>query len=471
MLALVVLPFGCRPDAGTAVPEGPPAAAWTVDEPTPTTPTEPPPGEPGEPAEPPPVYRFAWGHTTGDWNAAVAVAPAGWVVSASGRTLRVHASDDGRVLETARICSLADNGVAITSDTEGIVVCDDGEIRALAFPGLAQRPVAKIGGELEVVGWGGGLVAAGARNGRVYVVDTRTWTALEGFSVPHEVEGVAVAPDGRWVAAGDDEGDTVVWDVATKTMRTLASTDRRPTAMAASPDGTRLFVQDGSFEARVYALSDATIVAAHECGSWLTGARWLSPELVAATGSNGMVLYATGRPEGQPLVDPDAERHASYEWLGASPDGAIVCGGDRDGRISCFSTASMPASTYAPAPAVAEHTGPARGDAGGGEPAAAAGPLLQGSIASRKGKRLTITPAGAELPAVGTKGELSRRFERQLGRMTMSGWMSIATVEVTRASPTAVELQILEETANVTVNGRKQNQFKAGFEVKLEPGS
>lgn len=415
---------------------------------------------------PAPVHAFAWGNTTGDWNSAVAVAASGWVLSAGGGMLRVHASDDGRVLESARVCYPANNGLALLSETRGVVVCKSGEIKALTLPGLKHETVATVGGDgVSLVGWGGGLLATGDRKSEVHVLDTATWKENDAFTVPHEIEGVAVAPDGRWVAVGDREGGTSIREQASKSTRELVRTDRRPTAMAAAPDGGRLFVQDGSFEARIYDVASGAVIESYECGSWLTGARWLGPDTIAATGSDGFVLYTKGAAKARALLDPDAARHASYEWLGASPDGEIVCGGDRGGRVSCFSTQPMPASTYEPAPVVAGAPDP--GKAAGAE--AEAAPLLEGTIVSHEGKRLEVTATSATLPAVGTKGSLSRRFERTLGRMTMSGWMGIAKVEVMKVSGPKVVLKILEETSNVKINGRKQDQFARGFEVKLEP--
>ncbi|MEM7153559.1 MAG: WD40 repeat domain-containing protein [Myxococcota bacterium] len=417
-------------------------------------------------APPPrPTFAFAWGQDTDDWNNAIAVAPSGWVLSAGRNNLRVLASDDGRILQSARTCYVADNGLRIVSDTEGLILCGSGEIRTLEFPTLAQKVVGKVGSrDIEVVGWGRSLVALGSRKGAVHIVDTKTLKEVDSFTVPDEVEGVAVAPDDRWVAAGEEEGGTFIHDMATKATRELVRTDRRPTAMAASPDGTRLFVQDGSFEARIYDVGSGEVVGTHGCGSWLTGATWLAPDLIAATGSDGFVLYSAGEKEGKSLDDPKAEKYRTGEWLGASADNTIACAGDRDGRISCFSTAAMPASTYVPAVAEA-------GDdpAAGGDPAAV-GPLLEGTIESRKGKTVRVRASSDARPAVGTKGSMSRHFERQMGRMTMSGWMGIATVEVTKVSGKTVTLKILEETSNVVINGRKQNQFKKGFQVKVEPG-
>lgn len=420
----------------------------------------------------PEVYRLGWGVATGEWNSAVAVAPAGWVVSGGSRRLSVHASDDGRQLEATQTCSIADNGVAVFSDTAGALVCSDGEIRALTFPGLASIAVADLGSRIETVGWSAGHLVAGDNKGLVTVLDVRTWKTIDSFTMAEEIESAAIAPDGSWAAAGDNSGVIVVRDLGAKTSRELAKGSSRPTAMQASPDGKHVFVENGSFEARVYDVGSGAVTDAFKAGSWLSGARWLSPDLIAATGSDGVLLYPKGAAKGERLVDPSAREYRTGEWLGASVDGSTVCAGDRDGWLSCFSTRPMPASTYEPAPIVAQaDTAPA--DVGGA-PAAAEEPSAPtveflGVIKSRKGKVLRVGTSGGALPAVGTKGSLSRKFERTMGRMTMSGWMGIAEVKVTAVKGDVIELKILKETANVVINGRKQKQFKSGFEVRLEP--
>ena len=45
------------------------------------------------------------------------------LVGGAYEELAVHASDDGRVLETAETCALVDEGLAVFSDTEGAVMC------------------------------------------------------------------------------------------------------------------------------------------------------------------------------------------------------------------------------------------------------------------------------------------------------------------------------------------------------------
>ena len=374
------------------------------------------------------------------------------------------ASDDGRILQSARSCYAADNGLRVVSETKGLLVCGNGEIRSLEFPTLAQKVVGKIDERIEVVGWGTNLVALGSDKGTVHVVDTESLKTVDSFTMPHDAEGVAVALDDSWVAGGDEEGGTFIHDVATKATRELVRTDRRPTAMSASPDGTRLFVQDGSFEARIYDIGSGEVVGSHECGSWLTGSQWLAPDLIAATGSDGFVLYSAGERDGKKLTDPNADKYNTGEWLGVSANKAAICAGDRDGRISCFSTEAMPASTYEPAAAA-----PGEDPSAGGDPAAV-GPLLEGVIESRKGKVVRVRASSDARPAVGTTGSMSRHFERKMGRMTMTGWMGIAKVKVTKVSGKIVTLKILEETSNVVINGRKQNQFKKGFVVKVEPG-
>lgn len=469
--ALLLAPLACEKNDGpaTVAPEpSEPVATADVDSPTPEA-------EPS--AEEPPAelgtHEFVWGNSEGEWNSGVAIAPSGWVLAAGHRKISVHASDDGRVLESAEPCSVADNGVWLASDERGAIACRDGQVVELVLPGLGLRGVGNVGGTIEEVAWSKGVAAFGRDDGQVVVVDTTAWKPMAQFSVPGEVEAVAISRDGQQIAASVDEQGIFVFSRGRDGGTTqLTKDDTRPDALAFSPDGTLLIAQDGSFEARVYEVATGKIVDLHKCGSWLTGAVWLDDTTVAVSGSDGFLVYRHGERNGEPLVDPEAREYRTGVWLDATPDGATVCGGDRDGRLSCFSTGPMPASTYKPAPppaktATAPLDGPPREKAD--PPSSPATESVYGTIKGRKGKnvRVEVTKAMV-LPDTGVTGTLSRKFERKLGRMSMEGWMEIARVKVVAVKGKTVTLQILEETANVVINGKKQQQFKSGFEVHFE---
>ena len=108
------------------------------------------------------------------------------------------------------------------------------------------------------------------------------------------------------------------------------------------------------------------------------------------------------------------------------------------------------------------------------EPAKPASPTstggeVEGTIASRNGSVLVVTPAaGAKSPAAGAKGNLFRFFEQQLGPFNTTGWLGIADVTVKGAKAGRLELTIDAEKSEIVVNGKKVNHFEAGNRVKLE---
>lgn len=93
---------------------------------------------------------------------------------------------------------------------------------------------------------------------------------------------------------------------------------------------------------------------------------------------------------------------------------------------------------------------------------------VQGSIVSRKGKKVIIETDETYLPEEGAKGTLSKYFEKQVGPFATSGWLGIAEVTVKKVADGKLHLQIDEELSKMVVNGKKVNHFKKGNTVKLE---
>ena len=93
---------------------------------------------------------------------------------------------------------------------------------------------------------------------------------------------------------------------------------------------------------------------------------------------------------------------------------------------------------------------------------------LEGSIVSRKGKKVIIESDHPDPPAAGAKGSLSKYFEKQVGPFATSGWLGIAEVTVTKSAGGKIHLKIVEELSKMVVNGKKVNHFKKGNKVKLD---
>jgi hypothetical protein len=457
-----LLNAGCRPDAPPAVPAEPTPIEDLIG-PVATAPAPPPsPGAGPHEAPTASAYELAWTADSDGWNQAIAVSAAGWVVSVGGGMVSVHASDDGRVLESARICHGVQDGFALVDQREGILVCSE-EIVEVSFPGLSSKRAVALNFRAKVAGFGGDHVAVADREGRVEVYRMTDHVRVDAFEIGASVEGLAVSPDASVVAVGGDD-DQLYVRRGKKTEKLSASDGSRPTALSFSPDGKRIFAHNASFEARIHDVSDGAVIGGHSTGSWLRASTWIDDRLIAATGSDGFVIYQVGNQKPRPLLY--GPQHPTAEGIGASPDGTIGCAGDRDGRIACHSARPMPNSSYRPAASAKD--GP--GHSGGAPTAATPSAESKGHIVAHKGDRLTLSHEGGSLPADGSTGTLSRRFQRQLGKMRVSGWMSIAEVEVISAKGNNILLRILRENADVRLKGQKQDQFRKGFETKLEFG-
>jgi hypothetical protein len=93
---------------------------------------------------------------------------------------------------------------------------------------------------------------------------------------------------------------------------------------------------------------------------------------------------------------------------------------------------------------------------------------LEGTLVSRKGKKVVIEVEHPDPPEAGAKGTLLKYFEKQVGPFATSGWLAIAEVVVKKSAGGKIHLQIKEELSKMTVNKKKVNHFKKGNRVKLE---
>ena len=95
---------------------------------------------------------------------------------------------------------------------------------------------------------------------------------------------------------------------------------------------------------------------------------------------------------------------------------------------------------------------------------------LESTVVSRKGNLvvLKLDSQKGEAYQNGTVADMSKYFEEKLGNMQMSGWLGVAKVEFIAATQQNVEIKILEEKGEITVNDEKVDHFKPGKRMKLE---
>ena len=93
---------------------------------------------------------------------------------------------------------------------------------------------------------------------------------------------------------------------------------------------------------------------------------------------------------------------------------------------------------------------------------------MQGVVKLHAGNQLNLQITQGEAPSKGTVCEMSKEFEQTLGKMTMKGWLGVATVKVLARNEDMIKLEILEEKSEITVNDEKVDHFKVGKVMKLE---
>ncbi|MFH1435257.1 MAG: hypothetical protein ABIJ56_06040, partial [Pseudomonadota bacterium] len=247
---------------------------------------------------PQPGFEKAWTAKTGDWNRGIAVAPWGDVVSLASGVLRVHASDSGQILDEIKICYPVENGFGFIDETNAVLICEK-EIQNISFPAGVPKKVMQLKAQARAAALQGDLVAVADDKRTVAVYSVKTWKVIDSFTADDDVTGLALSHDGSHLAVGLASGVISMRDLgAKKTKKFWEGGGSSVDALAFSPDDSKLFADSGSFKASVWDVDQAAQLIEYKTGSWLVEARFLSPTLVAATGSDGFVLYESA---GEPL--------------------------------------------------------------------------------------------------------------------------------------------------------------------------
>jgi hypothetical protein len=275
-----------------------------------------------------------------------------------------------------------------------------------------------------------------------------------------EVESLAMSRDGAKLVIGYKTGTIEVRGVGSKAAPLTikkAVGDHRIVGLAVSPDGSEFFANDSTFRAGTYPMRGGASLRQYAVGSWITTAIYLSATTIATAGSDGLLLMRAGLDKPEPFQTTGFGSTA--EGIAASPDGAMLCSGDRDNHIYCFakgviasssyktSTRTAAVSTSAPPPTKQER---------------------QGTIASRTGQIITLRIAGTSAVALGAKGSLYRRFGQSIGSITMTGWLEVAEVIVRRLDAHSIDVEVIKEKSDIRVNGKRVDHFAPGETIKLE---
>ncbi len=396
--------------------------------------------------------QLAWVTETHGWNRIVAISPGGDVMSVGSGQLFVHARDTGKVLESTKVCFVRSRkALAFLSPDLAIITCTDGVLE-VSLPGLASRMVVKTDGLAVSTAASSRHIAHGMRDGRVHVLETGQYGAVDQFEAGGEIEELVFSPDGRYLAVGRRDGAVLLRELGAGRLTLLHQGQRRATGLAFSRDGGRLFVNNDTFGARVLSLPDGTVIRQHRAGPWISSASDVGGGWFAAAGSEGLLIYGDG--ENGRKVEWD--QSSSCEGLDAAEDGTLLCAGDRDGRVACFTTRALSASTYR----AVDPQGPR-------EPSTATPLQARGRIAERVGKtlRLQLTE-GARPPASG-EARLFRRFQGRLGVVDATGWLLVGRVGLSRVTGRTVTVELASEESRFRRDGSGAEQLRPGTEVKL----
>jgi antitoxin component YwqK of YwqJK toxin-antitoxin module len=92
---------------------------------------------------------------------------------------------------------------------------------------------------------------------------------------------------------------------------------------------------------------------------------------------------------------------------------------------------------------------------------------IEGVLSTDSDKFPTMISDEEESFHVGDKGEMHKQFETKIFKSNITGWMSIGVVEVVSVKGKTIKFKVLEETAEITMNGEKRNQFRKDTRVKF----
>jgi hypothetical protein len=412
-------------------------------------------------------YKPAWTARTKGWNHAVAMTSDGDVLALSAFDLTVFARHDGRAVDSLRICrriALRANSLYVRGD-RAFVVCQDA-VHEVKLPGLAHRKVLDIpwGDDFdrhaEECAFGPDRLALLNDQGELLEFDTQGWKPLSKRSLPGggDAESLGYGPKGRLLAVARRGHDVTL--IEGGRTRALAGFGRGSGALALSPSGDELFGEKGSFTAARISLKDGFIRGDTKVSSWLTTARYVDGQLVAAAGAHGVALFPVAGGGKPALLAKD-----TGEGLGVSRDGNMLCAGNRSTALRCWWKRPLAASRYPAPKASSSGSKPPAGSS----PAAGAGTTREGTIAWRRGKQLAIRVSDTSGVALGAKGQLELKVARKLGSIRFSAWLSIAEVTVTAVRGAELTLAIERETSVMRKNGVKVDHFTPGERVRLSP--
>ena len=419
------------------------------------------------PAQSPTAFQKAWVSQTGDWNKGVAVAPSGDVISLAAGRLRVHARDTGQVLDSIPIGYVLKNAWAFVGNS--VVLVGDDQIFQVTLPGGAKQDLVKLDARANVGCVSSFGAAVASEKGLVQVFSAKDWKLFDTFEAGGPVEGLALGSDGKTAVSLSDGTMLVRNPAIQKTAVLFKREGSGSTAVALSSDGKRLFAPSGTFKTSLWDLSKWSLLAEYSTGSWLTAVRFMNGDVVAAAGSDGLVLYEKPGDPSQTLAYSSGRFAPSVEGLAVSPDGAVICSGDRDGIIACFARGPLKPSEYKPQAAAAQ--GPNTAGQGGPQQAPAKEVELTGTLVSRSGQSVSVKLDQGSGPSAGAQGTLYKRFEKEIAGFKTSGWLEIAAVQVKKSSGPVLELTILEKRSVMTVNGKEVDHFIPGVAVKLALGT
>ena len=290
--------------------------------------------------------RLAWSADTRSWNRIVAFSPSGDVISVGSGRLHVHARDTGRVLESAEVCYVKSRrGLAFVTQDRALLACNEG-VQEVTFPGLHTRMITQLAGLPTASAASPHGVAFAMRGGAVQILDPDGSTKRDHFAVGGEVEELAFSPNGQRLAVGLRDGRVILRDIEGQTIRELNRGKRRATGLAFSRDGSLLFVNNERFGVRVVQASDGASVREHQAGPWVSAASGLRRGWFAAAGSEGLVIYPNDSQERTKLKMGKQGPSSSCEGLAVSADGTLLCAGDRQGRVVCYTTGQVAPSAY-----------------------------------------------------------------------------------------------------------------------------
>ena len=235
-------------------------------------------------------------------------------------------------------------------------------------------------------------------------------------------------------------------------------------AVAFSSDGRTLFASVSGFEGYFIDVESGKRLSQVRTGSWLTSATFLTSSVVAATGSDGLVIYERG-------FEPKAAVLMKENATGMAAETGRVCAGTRSGSVACFSDEALAPSQYQ-RPSVVSSPAAEAAPAGGIEPEMSGGPFGTGSrqigkLASVSGDRIVLS-ASENFPPVGATAKLWKQTTKMLGTSEIEFWIDIARVTVLDSGDGQVTLQVLEEKTVLYINGKKKSQFTPGATTRLE---